>query len=65
MALSKEWAKVLIQSLEQSGLVGTVRTVWRPAGPIGGSETGQVVVCDATTVNFYNVFDAALSESPI
>ena len=41
MALSKEWAKVLIQSLEQSGLVGTVRTVWRPAGPIVGNGTGR------------------------
>ena len=51
--------------LEQHGLVGTVGTVWRPAGPIGGSGTGQVVVCDTTTVNLYNVLDAALSESPI
>ena len=41
MALSREWAEDLIQSLEQRRLVGTVGTVWLPAGPIGGSGTGR------------------------
>ena len=59
-----EWGQGLIRSWNEAGWFDLPLTLGDRLAPLIGAGSGEVVVCDSTSVNLFKVFTAALGMRP-
>ncbi|QMU74908.1 kynureninase [Streptacidiphilus sp. PB12-B1b] len=62
--VAREWGEGLIRSWNEAGWYDLPRGLGERIAPLVGAATGQVVVCDSTSVNLFKVLTAALRLRP-
>lgn len=62
--IENEWGRGLIRSWNDAGWFDKPLTVGERLAPLIGAASGEVVVCDSTSVNLFKAFTAALALRP-
>jgi kynureninase len=62
--VTQEWGQGLIRSWNDAGWFDKPRTVGDRVGRLIGAASGQVVVCDSTSINVFKALSAALALRP-